>query len=275
MVSDRRGYDTRFAALKQVLDDPDASYWGEGMRDDLLALVPDLPDTAAEAALFRELAIVEAKRDEEICLDHADRALAAHLASGALSDESRYFMHQFCAAVGVDWTDDSRAAMHLDQALLLHEKLGRPAYEAFSVRKNKGVYERKHGRARMGLDWFEPLLDDVTSQYGPDSPQVRHMLGLLCDSERRLGNIEGELAYAERSASIPDVEAEEDPGKRVSTLTWLGGVRFRAGRMDEARAAFDEAIGHADAYCRPPTQNFARESKAACFREQQAVSSNA
>jgi len=270
MAPDNHAYATRFTSLKQILDDPDATYWGEGMRDNLLALVPILPDRAAEASLFRELAIVEAKRDEESCLDHADRALAAHRASGALSDESLYFMHLFCADFAVAWTDDPRTGMHLDQALSLHRELRRPAHEAFSLRKNKGVHERKYGRARMGLDWFEPLLDDLMAEYGPDSQQVRHVLGLLCDSERRRGNIEQELAYAERSASIPDVEAEEDPGKRVSTLTWLAGVRFRAGRVEDALAAFDEAIDHADAYCRSATQNFARENKAACFAEQDA-----
>ena len=270
MVLEERAYTTRFASLKKVLGDPESTYWGEGMRDDLLALVPALPDQAAGAALFRELAIVEAKRDEASCLDHADRALAAQRASGALSDESLYFMHLFCADFGVAWTDDLRTGMHLDQALSLHGELGRPAHEAFSLRKSKGVYERTYGRARMGLDWFEPLLDDLMAEYGPDSQQVRHVLGLLCDSERRLGNIEQELVYAERSASIPDVEAEEDPGKRVSTLTWLAGVRFRAGRVEAALAAFDEAIDHADAYCRSATQNFARESKDACFAEQDA-----
>lgn len=270
MVLDDNAYVTRFTSLKQILDDPAATYWGEGMRDDLLALVPILPDQAAEASLFRELAIVEAKRDEDACLDHADRALAAQRASGALSDEALYFMHLFCADFAVAWTDDSRTEMHLDQAFALHGKLGRPTLEAFSLRMNKGVYERAYGRARMGLDWFEPLLDDLMAEYGPDSQQVRHVLGLLCDSERRLGNIEQELAYAERSAGIPDVEAEEDPGKRVSTLTWLASVRFRAGRVEDALAAFDEAIAHADAYCRPATQNFARERKAACFAEQDA-----
>lgn len=157
----------RFSELRNLLDDADAHFFGEEMRDALLALVPDVPDTAAEAWLFRELAVLEGKRAELACLDHADCALAANQHALALPADRLYFMHLVCGDVGTAWDGGPRTLVHLDEALRLHAELARPIGEAFAIRLNRGVYEYANGGVRLGLDWFEPLLADVERLYGP------------------------------------------------------------------------------------------------------------
>jgi hypothetical protein len=254
---------SRFAELLKTLDDENAEFFGAGMRDELLALVPDIPDRAAEARLFRELAVLEAKRDELTCLDHAERALAAHADTGALSDHRLYFMHLTCGDVGTAWNGGPRTAFHLTEALRLHAELGRPLAEAFSLRLNRGVHERTNGTARMGLDWFEPLLADGEREYGADSPYLNHLLGLMSGSEEKMGNMPGALAHAERALTLLDVGS--DMGRRVSALTAHAKLQLRAGYEDRARQLSDEAITFADAHCSRATQEFAREQKAKIF----------
>src|SRR5687767_13946907 len=110
----------RFAELQKVLDDDDALFPGAEIRDQLLALEPNLPDKAAEARLFRELAVLEGKRGELVSLGHADRALAAQAETGVLPPVRLYFMYMVCGDVGTAWNGGPRTLMHLERALKLH-----------------------------------------------------------------------------------------------------------------------------------------------------------
>lgn len=253
----------RFSELRKVLDDDNAEFVGAEMRDSLLALVPDVPDKAAEAWLFRELAVLEGKRDELVCLDHADAALAAHHETAALPADRLYFMHLVCGDVGTAWRGGPRTVTHLENALRLHAELARPVGEAFAIRLNRGVYEQSNGGTRLGLDWFEPLLADAERHYGVQSLELGHLLGLMSMSEEKLGNMAGAIAYAERSFALVDDRA--DKGRRVSALVAHAKLQHRAGYTQKARKLFDDAIWWAEGHCSRATQEFAREEKASVF----------
>lgn len=253
----------RFSELRKVLDDDDAEFFGADMRDALLALVPDVPDKAAEAWLFRELAVLEGKRDELVCLDYADTALAAQDETAALPADRLYFMHLVCGDVGTAWGGGPRTVTHLESALKLHAELARPIGEAFAIRLKRGVYEQSNGGGRLGLDWFEPLLADAERHYGVESRELGHLLGLMSMSEEELGNMSGALAYGGRSLALVDDRA--DKGRRVSALVAHAALQHRAGHSQKARQFFDDAISWADAHCSPATQEFAREEKARVF----------
>lgn len=253
----------RFSKLQEILDDDNAEFFGAEMRDALLALVPDIPDKPAEARLFRELAVLEGKRDELVCLDYADSALAAHNETDALSADRLYFMHLVCGDVGTAWRGGPRTVTHLENALKLHAELARPVGEAFAIRLNRGVYEQSNGGDRLGLDWFEPLLADAKRHYGAQSLELGHLLGLMSMSEERLGNMAGALAYGERSFALVDDRA--DKGRRVSALVAHAKLQHRAGDSQKARRFFDDAISWAEAHCSQATQEFAREEKAQVF----------
>ncbi len=253
----------RFAALKQVLDDPDARFIGAGMRDELLALVGDLPDTAAEAWLFRELAVLEGKRDELACLDHADRALAAHAASDALPADRLYFMHLVCGDVGTIFSGGPRTKMHLDHALALHGAVSRPIEEAFAIRLNQGVHSWSNDSARRGLDWFEPLLTDGEGFYGAESPELSHLLWLMSRSEEALGNMPAALTYGTRSLDLVDRVA--DPERKVTAMLTHANLLHRAGQEHEARQLLAEAHEFAADHCSAATQEFLREQTQLLF----------
>jgi tetratricopeptide (TPR) repeat protein len=249
----------RFQELKQELDDPDARFLGEGMVDDLLALVPYIPDRQNEAWLFRELALLEGKRGQLSCLDHADRALAAQADTDILPPDRLYFMHVLCGDVGATWSDDPRTRMHLDNALSLHAQLDRPVGEAFFTRLNLGIYEKSIGSSRMGLDVFEPLLADGERHYGKNSSELSNLLRLMSESEEALGDVERARAYGKRSLDLQDYKA--DPGRRVTALMTFGRLQFRTGQQDKARKSFDDAVAFATAHCSSSTQDFARKAR--------------
>ncbi|MDV3250155.1 hypothetical protein DevBK_02290 [Devosia sp. BK] len=250
-------FEARFQPLFEVLSDPEALFHGADMRDDLLALEPLIPDRAAEARLFRELAVLEAKRDELVCLDHADRALAAQAETGAIDDRALYFMHMQCGDVGTAWKGGPRTEMHLQRALELHAKLERPIGEAFFIRLNLGVYNNTVHGPRRALDAYEPLLADAEQHYGADNPELRRLVGLMGACYEALGDMENALALGTRSyeLSVPG----DDPGPRVSAMLTFGKLNFRSGRVDEARRILADMITFADANCTPATRRFARD----------------
>ncbi|WJH40190.1 tetratricopeptide repeat protein [Aliirhizobium terrae] len=249
----------RFQELKQELDDPDARFLGEGMVDDLLALAPYIPDRQNEAWLFRELAVLEGKRGQLSCLDHADRALAAQADTDILPPDRLYFMHVLCGDVGATWSDDPRTRMHLDKALSLHAQLDRPIGEEFFTRLNLGIYEKSIGSSRMGLDVFEPLLADGEKHHGQHSSELSNLLRLMSESQEALGDFDRALYYGKRSLDLNDYAT--DPGRRVTALMTFGRLQFRAGRKDDARTSFDEAVAFAEVQCSSSTQDFAREER--------------
>ena len=251
---------TRFSDLLQVLSDPDALFHGATMRDDLLALESVIPDRASETRLFRELAVLEGKRDELVCLEHADRALAANADTNALSKRELYFMHLICGDAATAWSGGARTVMHLERALALHAELNQPIGESFAIRLNRGIYDTTIRGPRLGLDWFEPLLVDAEKHYGADSKELGRLLGLMSASEEKLGNMPASLAYGERSFHLVDYGA--DPGRRVSALMAFAGLNHRAGQTQKAHDLMEEAISFADANCSPSTQQYARDAKA-------------
>lgn len=253
----------RFAELKQVLDDPEARFIGAHMRDELLSLTDSLPDKAAEAWLFRELAVLEGKRDMPECLDYADRALAAHAQSRALPADRLYFMHLICGDTGLNTSDGPRVKMHLDRALQLHAELARPIEEAFAIRLNEGIFGWTTGNAPLGMDWFLPLLADGERHYGHDSPELSHLLWLMSRSTEGLGSMAEALSYGKRSL---DLRSDlPDPGRRVSAMITYANLLHRAGRQQDARRIMGEATAFARANCSAATQEFARERELELF----------
>ena len=254
---------TRFAGLKAELDDPGAAFWGENMgtgaermRNALLALVPDIPDRVAEARLFRELAVLTAKGGERACLDHADRALAAQDATGALPADQLYFMHWLCGEASAAWDCDPRTDMHLDRALALHAALGRPLVETFFLRQYRGVHERACGRPRLGLDSFEPLLADIDRHHGL---VLNDVLRLMAESEERLCHVDRAMAYAERR--VRQLDGVKDPNLKVEAMGALARLHARAGRLALAERLLEDAIVVADGSGLPLVRQLARAQK--------------
>lgn len=253
-------FDRQFRPLKQMLDDPEARFGGEAMRDALLALVPSVPDRAAEAMLCRELAVLEGKRGMVECLDHAERALAAQADTGVLTPLSLYFMHQLCGDVGTAWAnEDDRTTAHLDRALVLHGELGRPTEEGFFLRFNRGVHARARGLDRHGLDWFEPLLADAEARYGARHLELVNLLYQMSQSEKATGNEQAALHLLERQANLDFTTG--DRGRRVTALIGYADELARQGRGADARAALDEAVADAREFASSATVSFAQEQR--------------
>lgn len=257
------GFEERFQPLFQVLSDPEALFHGADMRDDLLALEPVIQDRAAEARLFRELAVLEAKRGELICLDHADRALTAQAETGVLADRALYFMHLQCGDVGTAWRGGPRTKMHLQRALELHTRLQQVIGEALFIRLNLGVYNNTVHGPQRALDIYEPLLFDAEQHYGADNPDLRRLVGLMGACYEALGDMEKALSFGTRSYEL--AVPGNDPGPRVSSMLTFGKLNFRAGRVDEARRIFADMITFADANCTPATRSFARDETRKIF----------
>lgn len=252
-------FERGFAPLKTQLDDPDALFVGAQMRDALLALEPLLPDAGAEARLFRELALLEGKRQELSCLDHADRALAAQEKRRVLSRRDLYFMHVACAQTGVAWQGGPRARMHLDRALALCAELECPLDEAFGLRFEYGVYLSSIGEGRHGLDQFEPLLADAEAAKGADSPELANLHGRMADSHAREGREKRALASLDRSIAL--YEAGGDLGRVVSTRV---GYARKLAAMKKHRAARDmmtAAVATAETFGSEGTLTFARKAQ--------------
>ncbi|SIN79078.1 hypothetical protein [Vannielia litorea] len=271
--ADPASFAARFAVLKRQLDDPEALFIGGEMVAALLALEPLVTGPAEEARLFRELAVVEGKRDEAACLDHAERALAAEARAGVLAPLELYFMHRLCAETGVMWVNDSRTTAHLEAALALAPQVGRPVTEIHWLRMNQGTHLRaldkarhKAGQAplhRFGLEAWEPLLGDATAHYGAESSELSDLLRLMSEAYELEGDFEKAIAVKTRSVALTHTTA--DPGRRVSALTGLAALQHRAGKVEAARATFDAAIDWAEACCSTATRGFARDQKARLF----------
>lgn len=255
----------RFAELSEFLDDPNGRFHGEQMVEDLLALEALVPDRASEALLFRELAVLQGKRGHLDCLDYADRALAADAEAKTIPEPRLYLMHMICGDVGTSWRGGPRTATHLQRALELHPVSGRSLEEAFALRLNRAVHERTEGTARMGLDWFEPLLDDAERFYGADSKELGRLIGMMSESEELLGNMDQALVYGERSLALVDDRA--DKGRRVSALVTFAGLNMRCGKAKQAYALMEEAVTFAEAECTPATARFAKNQMTELFPE--------
>lgn len=149
-MTDPATFHARFDELKQTLDNPETDFFGASMVEMLLELEPLLPDRASEARLFRELAVVEGKRGQEACLDHAGRALKADAEAQVLTPRERYFMHRLCGEVGVMWVNDARTLAHLDVAITLAPEAGRPS-EVFWLRLQRAIHLRVVDEKRTAI----------------------------------------------------------------------------------------------------------------------------
>ncbi|WP_150130081.1 hypothetical protein [Sinorhizobium sp. RAC02] len=119
------------------------------------------------------------------------------------------------------------------------------------------------GTARMGLDWYEPLLADAERHYGNDSEELSHLLGLMSAAEEKRGNMKQALAYGERSYAL--VDDRVDRGRRVSAFVTFAKLNHRVGKTRRSRQLLDEAVAFADANCSSATQSFARSEKLSLF----------
>lgn len=239
-------FEQEFAPLLVKLSDTNAEFHGSTMLQALKSLEVLVPPNSAEAArLYREIAVLQAKRHELDAFDYADMALEANSATAILPQDRLYWMHVACAQIDVyNDSDVLRQVNHINAALLLVNSFAARPMDVLRLRQDLGNLLEALGRHEEALASNMALLADAESLLGADAWDLHYLLSHIAQNFCGLGQTGEALQWLNRRLRVLEIAGDES--RVFDTYGIIADLHFNAGDFGKAKAAHADRLAIAE-----------------------------